>query len=420
MFDLIYLILIPVLSVYAWSIYNLPILVAGVKHLRRNRKKLAKVPSEEKESSDLPTFSIIVPVKNEEKVIGRLLDALDKLDYPAEKKEIIIVEDGSTDKSVDICEKHAEKCNLSLKVLHKPSSSGKPSALNYGIEHARGDIIGVFDADSLPVNDSLLNVCKYFEDGEVAAVQGRTLSINSEQNMLTKLISYEDAYDEVYLRGKDTLGLFVNLKGSCQFVRRNVLEKLKGFDEKTLCEDMEISARLTERGYKIRFAPDVRSWQESPADLKHLFRQRTRWYRGTIEVALKYGKLMAKLTRKSFDAEATLFGPFVLIASILTYFAAFYAVFIPFSISLLLQVIMQSTTLIVTLTIFLLGMALIYSSKPRKASNLKWIPFIYFYWSAQVFIALYALFLILLHKPRKWSKTEKTGAVNATFERTST
>ena len=92
MFDLIYLILIPVLSVYAWSIYNLPILVAGVKHLRRNRKKLAKVPSEEKESSDLPSFSIIVPVKNEEKVIGRLLDALDKLDYPAEKKEIITVE----------------------------------------------------------------------------------------------------------------------------------------------------------------------------------------------------------------------------------------------------------------------------------------------------------------------------------------
>jgi cellulose synthase/poly-beta-1,6-N-acetylglucosamine synthase-like glycosyltransferase len=238
--------------------------------------------------------------------------------------------------------------------------------------------------------------------------------------MLTKLISYEDAYDEVYLRGKDTLGLFVNLKGSCQFVRRNVLEKLKGFDEKTLSEDMEISARLTERGYKIRYAPDVRSWQECPADLKHLFRQRTRWYRGTIEVALKYGRLMAKLTRKSFDAEATLFGPFVLIASILTYFAAFYMVFVPLSVSLLLQVIMQSTTLIVTLTIFLLGMALIYSSKPRRASDLKWIPFIYFYWSAQVFIALYALLLMLLHKPRKWSKTEKTGAVNATFECTST
>jgi len=410
MLDLIYIILISVfLSVYAWSIYNLPILAAGVTHLRRSWKKFEKkFPGERK----LPTFSIVVPVKNEEKVIGRLLDALAKLNYPADKKEIIVVEDGSTDGTLDICAKYAKERNANLKVLHKPFSNGKPSALNYGTKHARGEIIGIFDADSLPARDSLLNVCKYFEDFGVAAVQGRTLSINSEENMLTKFLSYEEAvWYEAYLRGKDVLDLFVHLRGSCQFIRRDVLEKLNGFDENVLSEDMEISARLTEKGHKIRYASDVRSWQESPGDLKQLFRQRTRWFRGTMEVAFRYGKLMAKPSKKSIDAEATLFGPFVLIVSLVTYFAAFYLVFVPFSVGILLQFLMQSTTLIVTLTLFLCSLALIYSSKPRKAASAMWLPFIYLYWILQVFIALYAVVLMLLRKPAKWLKTEKRGVV---------
>ena len=77
------------LSVYAWSIYNIPIFVAGVGHLHRRRRKLKDDPTTR---AKLPTFSIIIPAKNEEKVVGRLLDALAKLNYPADKKEIIVVE----------------------------------------------------------------------------------------------------------------------------------------------------------------------------------------------------------------------------------------------------------------------------------------------------------------------------------------
>jgi hydrogenase-4 membrane subunit HyfE len=134
-----------------------------------------------------------------------------------------------------------------------------------------------------------------------------------------------------------------------------------------------------------------------------------------MEVAFKYGRLMAKRSKKSFDAEATLFGPFILIASLVTYFAAFYSVLVPLSVSLLLQFFMESTMFIVTLSIFLCGLALIYSSKPTKASRVMWLPFIYFYWSLQVFIALYACLLMLLHKPRTWSKTEKSGVVTTTL-----
>ncbi len=396
------------LTVYVWALYNIPILVAGVKNLCNNRqknqgKKLSK--------KSLPKFSIVVPVKNEEKVIGRLLAALSKLSYPIDKKEIIIVEDGSTDRTLDICLRYARE-NVGIRILHKPISNGKPSALNYAIKHAKGEIIGVFDADNVPAQNALLKACRYFEDLTVAAIQGQTLSINPKENMLTQFMSYEEAvWCEAYLRGKDVLKLFVHLKGSGQFIRRDVLEKLKGFDENVLSEDMEISAKLTENNFKIKYASDVRTWQESPCDLKTLFKQRTRWFRGTMEVAFRYGKLMAKPDRKRIDAEATLLGPFMLIASLMPYLAVFFAFFTVFPFNILWQATVQFATLTTSLTIFVSGLALIYISKPRRIKSVLWLPFIYFYWSLQAFIALYAALLILLRRPGKWVKTEKKGVI---------
>jgi cellulose synthase/poly-beta-1,6-N-acetylglucosamine synthase-like glycosyltransferase len=396
--------------VLVWSLYNLPILAVGFRNLQRSRKKPPKkLPNEEK----LPSFSLIVPVKNEEKVIGRLLSALLNVNYPKSKIEIIVVEDGSTDNTLKICMEYVKACNSNVKIVRKPFSNGKPSALNYGIKHASGEIIGIFDADNVPDPNALKNVCKYFEDSKVAAVQGQTLSINSEENMLTKFISYEEAvWCETYLRGKDVLDLFVHLKGSCQFIKRDILEKLNGFDEETLSEDMELSARLTEKGYKIRYASDVYSLQETPADLKQLFKQRTRWFRGTIEVALKYGRLMTKFNRKNFDAETTLFGPLILIASLTTYLAGFIALFASFQFGFLWDAMVRLMTVTSTLTLLICGLALAYVSKPRRAKNMLWLPFVYFYWSLQALIAFYAMLLILSHRQRIWVKTEKKGAVN--------
>ncbi len=396
------------LTVCLWGLYNVPILATGVKDYCKNRQKPHKqrVPDEL-----LPIFSIVVPVKNEENVIDRLLTSLSKLNYPASKREVIIIEDGSTDKTLDICRNYVKE-HANMKILQKPFSNGKPSALNYGLKHAKGDIIAVFDADNVPDANALMAVLEYFEDPTVAAVQGKTMSLNSKENMLTQFISYEEAvWCEAYLRGKDALNLFVHLKGSCQFIRRDVLEKLEGFDEAVLSEDMEISARLLENDYKIRYASDVFAWQESPSNLRTLFKQRTRWFRGTMEVALKYGRLMTKLNRISFDAETTLFGPFILIASLLPYMALFFSFFTFTPLNDLWRFVLQFATLTTTLTMLTCGVALIYISKPRRVTSLLWLPFVYFYWSFQAFIALYAMLLIVLRKPRVWAKTDKQGLV---------
>jgi cellulose synthase/poly-beta-1,6-N-acetylglucosamine synthase-like glycosyltransferase len=394
------------LTICVWGLYNLPILITGIRDARKNRKKPPKHISNEL----LPFVSIVLPVKNEERVIGKSLDVLSKLNYPVNKREIIIVEDGSSDRTLQLCKTHAAKYS-GIKILHRDSSSGKPSALNYGVKHAKGDIVAFFDADSLPDQDVLMAAIEYFEDPKVAAVQGKTLSLNPKKNMLTQFNSYEEAvWCEVFLRGKDKLNLFVHLKGSCQFIRRSILEKINGFDEAVLSEDMEVSAKLLDNGYKIRYGSNVISWQESPSDLKTLFRQRTRWFRGTMEVALKYGRLMAKLNRVNFDAETTLFAPFLLVASLLPYLVSVWAIFEIPIFNILWALAVPLATLTTALSLLVCGIALVYVTKPRKPKSLLWLPFIYFYWSFQSLIALYALLLIIFRRPRHWSKTERHGA----------
>ncbi len=391
-----------------WTIYNVRVIAVGVKHLLKGRRK--KREASKASGETLPTFSIIVPVKNEERVAKRLLKTLLSLNYPPQKKQIIIVDDGSTDKTVELCAKYAMEHPGQVKLLRKPTSNGKAAALNFGLKRAQGEIVATFDADNVAELDALLKTAKYFKDPSISAVQGRVCSINADENMLTKFISYEEALRyEGYIRGKDTLGLFVDLSGTCQFIRRNVLEEVGGWDEDSLSEDMEMSFKLADKDHKVKYAPEVRSWEEKPTKVTRLMRQRARWYRGSMEVALKYGRLLKKPDRRRLDAELTVVGPYMLILCLLSYLMTAYTFLVPSD--LIFTIITQFTSFFTLLTLFFVGALLVYVTKPRKIGNILWLPFVYAYWNVQSFIALYALFQIVLRRPRRWIKTSRTGVV---------
>ena len=151
----LYLVAFTVISLlYVWTLYNIPIVVAGIRNLcsGKRKKKISGC-----NPSGLPSMSIIVPVKNEENVIGRLLKALANADYPQDKKEIIIVEDGSEDRTTEICRKFAEEHPSQVKLIRRTFSDGKPSALKDAFNHVTGEIVSVFDADNIPESDFLLN-----------------------------------------------------------------------------------------------------------------------------------------------------------------------------------------------------------------------------------------------------------------------
>lgn len=397
---------------YGWTLYNIPILAVGLKQLLRKLRKESEEKAEFSSEANLPLVSVIVPVKDEERVIGRLLDALLRLDYPKERSEIIIVEDGSKDKTLEICQKYVDQHSSYIKLFHREISNGKPSALNYALKEARGEILALFDADSIPNSDVLLRAVECFKDSSTVAVQGGISSINANENMLTRFISYEEAVAfRTYALGRNVLNLFVYLIGSCCFLRRDVVEKLGGWAEDSLSEDIEISVRLTKEGYSIRYVPEIQSWQESPAKLSVLVKQRVRWLRGHMETALKYGKLITNVNKKSLDTEVTLFTPFIQIVGLLGYFMALFTSFLSIQLDYILSILGQVLLILTITALLMIGIALIYTTKPGKMTNLLWLPFVFAYWLVGNFIALYALLQIVLRRPRKWTKTVKTGII---------
>lgn len=396
---------------YVSLFYNLPILVAGIRDFKRyKRRGVKKFVLQKKE---LPFFSLILPVKNEHSVVNRVLKAFSELNYPKEKFEVVIVDDGSVDGTIQLAKDFAANHD-NFRFYHRDFSRGKACALNYGLENSRGDILAIFDADNVPEKDTLLIAAAHFRDKSIAALQGRIHSINSNQNMLTEFISIEDSvWCEAFLRGKESLGLFVHLRGCCQFIRKEVLEGLGGFDESIMAEDIEISARLVRKGKRIKYTSDIRTWQESPSTLKGFLKQRTRWYTGHMQVALKYGSLLKNLNRMTLDAEFTLILPFVAIASFICFTLASWNVFSVLSNNRFLLGIMAFSSLTSTVIFLLVGVALVYYYRPARLRNLLWLPFVFLYWCLQSFLAIYAGFLIMFKRPFYWVKTEKSGVVSS-------
>lgn len=403
-FDIISVVLLAVLLF--WTIYNGSIIYVGI----RNKRKNQTAPENLSVPETLPSYSIIVPTKNEESVIRRCLDGIFSIDYPKDKLQVIVVDGNSTDSTYSVCSEFEQKYPDNFKVIFEQTTHGKPAALNLALPYLTGDIVAVFDADSLPETNILSKVTSYFNETKIMAIQGMTTSINERSNVLTRVIAMEEkAWFQMLMSGREKLQLFVPLNGSCQFIRRNVLEELGGWDENSLTEDVELALRLVEKKHLIKYAPDVCSGQETPTMLRSLVKQRVRWYRGYMETALKYGRLLDNINKRTVDAEISLAGPFMMVVSLLSYINWFFvAIFLSQS-----TPIINFTGLVIALTAVStvsIGVALISSEKPIKPQNILWIPSIYAYWLIQMFIAGFAFLKLVFRRKRDWTKTAKTGS----------
>ncbi len=402
--DIISVVLLSVLLF--WTVYNGSIIYVGV---RNKHKRLTAPENPVVAVESLPSYTLIVPTKNEESVVRRCLDAILRLDYPKNKIQVIMVDGNSTDNTYNICLEF-QKNHSNFKAISEQKTHGKPAALNLALSYATGDVVGVFDADSLPEPDVLSKASAYFGDQKVVAVQGMTTSINERSNVLTRVISMEEkAWFQMLMSGRERLSLFVPLTGSCQFVRHSALDELGGWEQTSLTEDVELALRLVEKNHLIKYAPDVNSGQETPSALGSLFKQRIRWYRGYMETALKYGRLLNHLNKRTIDAEISLAGPFMMVISLLSYINwVVVALFLSAS-----TPILDFTGLVIALTavsLVSIGVALTTSEKPIRLRNILWIPSIYVYWLMQMFIASWAFLKLLSRSKRDWTRTAKTGS----------
>jgi len=274
--------------------------------LRRTKKARGNVAVDAKYE---PTVSILIPARNEEKVIGRLLQQMTKLTYPRHKLQVITIDDASSDSTTQIAEEFSKRYSF-IEVLHrdkKTGGKGKASAMNAGLERSTGEIVLCFDADYYPQRNIVEKLVKEFVDPKVGAVQGRPVVLNEAQNVVTRLVTLEriGGY-RVDQEARDNLGLIPQFGGTVGGFRRSVLEKLGGFDESMLTEDTDLTFQVYLAGFKVRYAGDAECYEEAVDNWKAYWRQRQRWAQGHMQVCFKH--MPSVLRSKKLNAKEKLDG----------------------------------------------------------------------------------------------------------------
>jgi cellulose synthase/poly-beta-1,6-N-acetylglucosamine synthase-like glycosyltransferase len=396
------------LILFFWLTYNLPPFILGFKQWSSIKKQRAKdlntYDPPDPPTDFQPKVSIIVPAKNEDNVIERLLQKLVNLTY--QNKEIILIEDGSTDRTPQICRQWMEKYPTLIKYYHSNESIGKPLAINYGASKATGEIIAVYDADTIVEQDILQQIIPHFKDPKVAAVQGELETLNPDENLVTKLTALSDFFVNIQQLGKDRLNLLVLLSGTNQYIRRHVLEEIGYWDKDALSEDVEISVRLARKGYKIKYVP-VKAEGEAPAKLKIFLQQRAKWLRGHTQAAVKHRGLLSTLNWKMFDAQVTLLFPIMLIIGLIGYILSLYGA-VNYGVAQSMGAPIVQIIGTVLLFLNLLTLAFIAASKPKNAI---YVPLLYVDWILFAVISVYVHIRALLRKPQKWTRTPKSGNI---------
>ena len=178
---------------------------------------------------------------------------------------------------------------LSSRFTAMRATAGKPAALNTAIKTARGEIIIVFDADYLPPRGILKNIAICFSDPEVGAVMGRVIPINTQSNLLTRLLDLERSGGyQVDQQARYNLRFVPQYGGTVGGFRRKAVIELGYFNTKILAEDTELTYRLSINGWKVLYANRAECYEEAPETWKVRANQVRRWSRGHNAVMFKY------------------------------------------------------------------------------------------------------------------------------------
>ncbi|MEN9390139.1 MAG: hypothetical protein RLZZ283_239 [Candidatus Parcubacteria bacterium] len=239
-------------------------------------------------TSGHPHVAIIVPCFNEESTIGGTVESLRALNYPKDKMEIVLVNDGSTDNTRQVMDAYASDPHIT--VIHK-ENGGKHSAMNLGIERTSAEFIGCLDADSFVHADALAEIIPHFDHDNVGAVTA-SMSVHEPKNALQSM-QYAEYLLGIALRHiiSSVNGLYVT-PGPFSFYRRSILAKVGGFRHAHQTEDMEMAMRLQKAGYTIENAPRAQVYTKAPHTVWGLIKQRTRWTSGFIRNAWDYRSII--------------------------------------------------------------------------------------------------------------------------------
>jgi cellulose synthase/poly-beta-1,6-N-acetylglucosamine synthase-like glycosyltransferase len=237
-----------------------------------------------------PTITVVVPLFNEGRSIYDTIVSLVKLDYPADKLQVTIVDDCSTDDSYEWAMKGAAEFP-NVRVLRNPYNMGKRKGINHAVRESTSEIIVSVDSDVIVYPTALRELVARFTTPQIAAVGGRVHVSNPNQNWLTRLQTIKYYFGQEHLKNLERgLDQVMCLSGCLTAYRRHVLIELEPIlEDRNILgvpikygEDRFLTHQIVRAGYKTRMTMKAMCFTKAATTLDGYFNQQLRWKRSNI------------------------------------------------------------------------------------------------------------------------------------------
>lgn len=242
--------------------------------------------------SDLPVYTILVPVFREANIIDKLLENLGQLDYPRSKLDVLVLLEEDDTETIEAAKLSRPPEYVRILVVPRGDPQTKPRACNYGLTFARGEFVVIYDAEDRPDPDQLRAAITAFRHDEferryltpsrkpLICVQAALNYFNADQNVLTRMftVEYTHWFDSM-LPGLDNSGIPLPLGGTSNHFVTRLLRQVGAWDPWNVTEDADLGLRAAVEGYRVGVIKST-TWEEACSQVPAWVKQRTRWIKG--------------------------------------------------------------------------------------------------------------------------------------------
>jgi cellulose synthase/poly-beta-1,6-N-acetylglucosamine synthase-like glycosyltransferase len=270
--DVPWVVLVAALALVAYIYFGYPLLLGALRLLRGQRRHQT--------APITPRVSLVIPAYNERQVIREKLENSLRIDYPADRLEILVTSDGSDDGTNDIVREYEPR---GVKLLAAAQRGGKISALNRAIPAATGEIVVLCDANVMFLPDALPRLVRHFADPAVGAVTG-DVRIRSEDAPFGEGESLYYKYERFIQLGESELGSTVTVDGGMYALRKELFRPLPG---NTILDDLVIGMNVALAGRRVLYDPSAVATENATVDVRQEFRRKVRIVAGAVRELLR-------------------------------------------------------------------------------------------------------------------------------------
>jgi len=368
------------------------------------------------DDNSLPIYSIICPLYREAHILPQFLKALDKLDWPKNKLDVIILLEEDDAETIKVASRLSPSYVRSV-IVPNSYPKTKPKACNYGLTLVRGQYVVIYDVEDIPDPMQLKKAFLAFSkvNPDVICLQAKLNYYNPHHNLLTRLFTAEySLWFDLILPGLQRIETSIPLGGTSNHFRTSDLIKLKGWDTFNVTEDCDLGMRLFKEGYKTSII-DSTTYEEANSNFINWIRQRSRWIKGYIQTYFVHmrnpGNFVKKQGKHAFIFQLVVGGKiaFMLINPLLwlatiSYFAA-YRIVGPLIESIYpVSIFYMAATSLIFGNFLYVYYYMIGCAKRNHWDVIKYVFFVPFYW-LMISIGAAVALIQLIFKPHYWEKT---------------